>query len=76
VISIYGTQDISSADVFENKRSLLPMDAEFVVIRGGNHAQFGDYGLQPGDHEATLPRADQQKQVVDATVQFLKELSQ
>ena len=76
VISIYGTQDISSVDVFENKRSLLPMDAEFVVIRGGNHAQFGDYGLQPGDHEATLPRADQQKQVVDATVQFLKELSQ
>jgi pimeloyl-ACP methyl ester carboxylesterase len=76
VISIYGTQDISSVDVFVNKRSLLPMDAEFVVIQGGNHAQFGDYGVQPGDHEATITRMDQQKQVVDATAQFLKELSQ
>jgi hypothetical protein len=76
VISIYGTQDISSADVFENKRSLLPMEAEFVVIQGGNHAQFGDYGIQPGDHEATITRTDQQKQAVDATAQFLKELSQ
>jgi len=76
VISIYGTQDISSADVFENKRLLFPLDAEFVVIQGGNHAQFGDYGVQPGDHEATITRTDQQKQVVDATAQFLKELSQ
>src|ERR1044071_2027933 len=56
VISIYGTQDISSADVFENKRPLLPMDVEFVVIQGGNHAQFGDYGVQPRDHEATIDR--------------------
>jgi pimeloyl-ACP methyl ester carboxylesterase len=76
VISIYGTQDISGADVFENKRTLLPLDAEFVVIQGGNHAQFGDYGIQPGDQEATITRTDQQKQVVDATAQFLKELSQ
>jgi len=76
VISIYGTQDISGADVFENKRPLLPMDAEFVVIQGGNHAQFGDYGVQPGDPEATISRADQQKQVVDSTAEFLKELSQ
>jgi hypothetical protein len=76
VVSIYGTQDISSAGVFENKRLLLPMDAEFIVIQGGNHAQFGDYGVQPGDHEATITRADQQKQAVDATAQFLKELGQ
>lgn len=75
VISIYGTQDISSVDVFESKRPLLPMDTEFVEIQGGNHAQFGDYGIQPGDHEATISPTDQQKQVVDATAQFLKELS-
>jgi hypothetical protein len=76
VISIYGTQDISGADVFENKRPLLPMDAEFVVIPGGNHSQFANYGLQPGDHEATITRADQQKQVVNSTAEFLKELNQ
>src|SRR5215212_8206697 len=76
VVSIYGTQDISSADVFESKRPLLPTGAEFVVIQGGNHAQFGDYGVQPGDHEATISRVDQQKQVVEVTAQFLKELGQ
>jgi len=76
IISIYGTQDISGITPFENSQALLPFDAKYVVIQGGNHAQFGDYGVQPGDHEATITRTDQQKQVVGATVQFLKELSQ
>jgi len=76
ILSIYGTQDISSPDVFESKHALLPLNTQYVLIRGGNHSQFGDYGIQPGDHVATITRADQQKQIVDATVQFLKELSQ
>jgi hypothetical protein len=37
---------------------------------------LGDYGAQPGDNQATINSAEQQKQVVNATVQFLKELSQ
>ena len=76
VLSIYGTQDLSGVKAFDDSHALLPMDTQFVVIQGGNHSQFGDYGLQPGDNEATITRADQQKQVVDATAQFLKELDQ
>lgn len=76
VISIYGTQDISGVTAFEDSRALLPLNAHYVVIQGGDHTQFGDYGIQPADHEATIARVDQQKQVVDATAQFLKELSQ
>lgn len=76
VISIYGTRDMSGVAVFEDSRGLLPTDTQYVTIQGGNHAQFGDYGVQPGDPKATISRADQQKQVVDATVQFLKELNQ
>jgi pimeloyl-ACP methyl ester carboxylesterase len=76
VISIYGTQDISGLTTFEDARTLLPLDTQYVVIQGGNHAQFGDYGIQPGDKEAMITRADQQKQTVQATVQFLKELDQ
>lgn len=76
VISIYGTQDISPPELFEDKAALLPDGSRSVVILGGNHAQFGDYGPQPGDHEATISSADQQKEVVEATVQFLKELGQ
>jgi hypothetical protein len=76
ILSIYGTLDMGGVDPFEASRANLPADAEFVVIEGGNHSQFGDYGLQPGDLEATIPREDQQKQVVDATVKFLKEVSE
>jgi pimeloyl-ACP methyl ester carboxylesterase len=75
-LSIYGTRDISNMSVFEASRAQLPADAEFVVIDGGNHAQFGDYGLQQGDNAATISRAEQQKQIVDATLKFLKEISQ
>ena len=58
---------------FDETRPLLVSDAEYVVIDGGNHAQFGDYGSQPGDHEATISRSAQQTQVVQATSDFLKE---
>lgn len=76
VLSIYGTLDMGGLDAFQASRANLPQDAKFVVIEGGNHAQFGDYGLQPGDKQATIPRTNQQQQAVGATVQFLKELSQ
>jgi dienelactone hydrolase len=74
VVSIYGTQDIGGVSAFEDRRALLPPDTEYLVIDGGNHAQFGDYGLQSGDNEATITRLDQQQQAVDATVKFLKEM--
>jgi hypothetical protein len=76
VLSIYGTLDRSGVDSFEASRLNLPSTTKFVVIDGGNHGQFGDYGFQPGDHEATISRAQQQKQVVEATVKFLKEVSE
>ena len=76
ILSIYGTLDISGMDRFDSARTYLPGDTEFVIIHGGNHAQVGDYGPQPGDNEATITRLDQQKQVVNATVKLLKEISE
>lgn len=75
MLSIYGTNDMAGMAKFDEARPLLVSDAEYVVIDGGNHAQFGDYGPQPGDHEATISRSDQQAQVVQATSDFLKEFS-
>ena len=74
VLSIYGTNDMAGMAKFDETRPLLVADAKYVVIDGGNHAQFGDYGTQPGDKEATISRADQQLQVVQATVEFLEGL--
>jgi hypothetical protein len=62
-------------DAFDKSRANLPADTEFLVIDGGNHGQFGDYGFQPGDNEAAISRAEQQSQVVDATIRFLDSLS-
>jgi hypothetical protein len=71
VLSIYGTLDMAGMEKFAESRTLLPEDTVWVVIEGGNHAQFGDYGFQPGDNAATISAADQQAQIVEPTVMFL-----
>jgi hypothetical protein len=75
VLSVYGTLDMGGMNRFDAARADLPEDTEYVMIEGGNHAQFGDYGFQPGDNQATITRLEQQKQAVDATVRFLKDIS-
>jgi dienelactone hydrolase len=74
VLSVYGTLDMAGMEPFENSRALLPENTTWVVIQGGNHAQFGDYGPQPGDNTATISAADQQAQIVKATTEFLSQL--
>ena len=74
VLSIYGTNDMAGMEQFSETSTLLPSSTEYVVLDGGNHAQFGDYGLQPGDKQATISRTEQQTQVVNAVVKFLEEL--
>jgi hypothetical protein len=71
VLSIYGTNDMAGMAKFDETAALNPADTQYIVIQGGNHAQFGDYGPQPGDNAATISRADQQSQIVAAVVSFL-----
>ncbi len=75
MLSIYGTNDMAGMEQFSKTSALLPASTEYVVIDGGNHAQFGDYGAQPGDKQATISRTEQQTQVVNAVVKFLEELA-
>lgn len=42
----------------------------YYEIKGGNHAQFGDYGPQNGDGEATITRTEQQALIVEAMRRF------
>ncbi len=74
ILSIYGTKDMAGMEKFKETGALLPSSTKYVVMDGGNHAQFGDYGPQPGDNEATISRAGQQTLVVNAVVEFLNEL--
>jgi hypothetical protein len=71
--SIYGTND-GSVDKLVASRNLVLAPTQWVVIQGGNHAQFGYYGIQSGDGVATISREEQHKQVVAATVDLLKQL--
>ena len=43
-----------------------------VVIEGGNHAQFGNYGKQKGDLDATISSEEQQNITVEAVQEFLE----
>jgi len=72
-LSTYGSNDqVLNRDNFNVTIALLPPGTIMQVIQGGNHAQFGNYGLQPGDGTATISMADQQKQAADLTVRLLR----
>lgn len=70
VLTVYGSADMG-LDGIEASRSLLSPTTDWVVIDGGNHAQCGWYGPQPGDNPATISREDQQAQLIAVTVDFL-----
>ena len=73
VAVIYGSADgLATPEDVESRSDLLPSGAQYTLIEGGNHAQFGDYGPQNGDGEATITRAEQQAQTVAATLDLLE----
>lgn len=75
VASIFGTRDgVATLEDIEEARPLLPPDTTWVAIEGGNHAQFGWYGPQSGDLQATISRAEQQAQTVAATLAVLQQI--
>ena len=72
VMSIYGTEDgLATPQKIEDHKSYLPADTQYVQVTGGIHAYFGDYGAQPGDGTTTVDRATAQKQIIQASEQFL-----
>ena len=77
VTSISATSDgLTTPDDIARTTPLLPANTEFVVIEGGNHAQFGWYGEQGGDGVPTISREVQQEQIVVATLALLQTLAE
>jgi len=73
-LTIYGTNDMEGDTQINISESRLPDLTPFVTIEGGNHAQFGSYGPQPGDRAATITAEEQWAQATEITVQFLESL--
>jgi pimeloyl-ACP methyl ester carboxylesterase len=75
VTTIHGTNDgLVSDNQIENTLNLLPASTTLIEIDGGNHAQFGWYGNQEGDNQATITRKEQQNQTFDAIITLLHAL--
>lgn len=73
VLSIYGSNDrVLSLDKYNENRENLPRLNE-LVIEGGNHAQFGSYGAQKGDGEASISEMEQVNQTAEFIVKCITE---
>ena len=74
-LSIVGSEDkVLNRVAYEEGRAWLPSTAQELVIAGGNHAYFGNYGAQKGDGAASILREDQQRETVDAIVSLAEGL--
>ncbi|KAB8142762.1 alpha/beta hydrolase [Chloroflexia bacterium SDU3-3] len=71
-LAVFGElHGLVSPDERAQAQERMPPDMRTLVIAGGNHAQFGSYGAQPGDAPAAIDAAAQQAQVVSATLDLL-----
>lgn len=73
VLALYGTNDqVIDSDKVEEYRSNLPANTTEIEIPGGNHAQFGLYGEQDGDGEATISAEEQLELTVQSILEFIE----
>lgn len=63
-LTIYGTFN-------SNLEKNIHYTQNILVIPGGNHAQFGNYGKQKGDPDATITAEEQQNIAVTAILEFM-----
>jgi hypothetical protein len=64
-LTVYGTFN-------SNLEKYIDYVENIVKIEGGNHAQFGNYGKQKGDPDATISAEEQQTISVNAIVKFIE----
>ncbi|WP_207505130.1 alpha/beta hydrolase [Telluribacter humicola] len=74
ILKIQGTHDgVAAVEEMNRNKSKLPSTTKYVLIEGGNHTQFGFYGYQLGDSEASISREQQQQMVLDSIISFVRE---
>lgn len=71
---IRGSRDgVLNLDKYEMYIANLSPDSVERVIEGGNHAQFGSYGTQDGDGEASISREEQTALTAQYILEFIEE---
>ncbi len=75
VLSVYGSNDgVLNMEKYQKYLSNLPPRGNGfteLVIQGGNHGQFADYGDQKGDGQATISRQLQQEMTSQALANLI-----
>ncbi len=72
VLTIYGSKDgVLNREHLKKYSSNLPKNSKITIIRGGNHAQFGNYGMQKGDGIAKISRSKQQAITARSILKFI-----
>lgn len=72
VFLAYGTQDgVINRSNYAKGLKKIPADSSELIIVGGCHAYFGDYGKQLGDGHPFIDRADQIKYTADALADYI-----
>lgn len=72
-LSLYGSEDkiVNQSKLQANQKNFS--DYTETIIEGGNHSQFGSYGLQYGDGEAKISSEEQIEKSVQAILALLGE---
>ena len=66
--------DLPAAKVMANDQDFsMPLQSKthYFEIIGGNHGQFGNYGIQAGDSIAVISRENQQNQLIQVIQYFI-----
>ena len=75
LLSVYGTEDkILDRKQYDDAKKYFSSHYTEIPIAGGNHSQFGNYGFQNVDGEASITVHEQQTQTAFGIVIFSKEI--
>ena len=71
-LSIYGSNDLElNKEEYNKNISNFPTNYKEVIIEGGNHSNFGDYGHQRRDGKATISNEEQIRITKNEIVDFI-----
>lgn len=72
-LSLYGSNDgvLNISKVKSGRKYFKKENYTEKVIQGGNHAQFGSYGNQSGDNDASISAENQWNETVEAIESFI-----
>ncbi len=76
ILQITGSDDgVLNREDWKNSKANLPEDTTYVSIEGGNHGQFGSYGMQKGDNQPAIREEKQLEEVVVALEKWIDKLN-